>query len=381
MNLELTNEQKDLRRIVDEYGRKEIAPVIKELDANEQFPLEIVKKAAKLGWMGGAIPEQYGGAGLEFKTNSLIIETISKYDHITGVALSAPSGLVGSAILHYGTEEQKEKYLVPFCKGEKFGAAGVTEPHSGTDVASMETVYKKDGDYFILNGSKMWISFLEVADWILTFATYDRSLKKEGITAFIIDKDTPGLTFSPVKNKLGYRPLASGAVYLEDVRVHKSQMVGKEGEGFKIAMCAVENGRLSVAARALGVAQACYEETVEYAKQRIVFDQPISKYQLVQAKITDMVTGIEASRYFVYNLADKKDRGEDARREASIAKMFATDTLMRTATDAFQIFGAYAVSPEYNIGRYFRDAKVFQIIEGTNDIHRLIIAGYSFGRR
>jgi alkylation response protein AidB-like acyl-CoA dehydrogenase len=381
MNLELTNEQKELRRVVDEFGRKEIAPVIAQLDEEEKFPLEIVQKAAKLGWMGGAVPEEYGGAGLDYMTNTIILETISKYDHITGVTLSAPSGLVGGAILQYGTPEQKEKYLVPFCKGEKFGAAGVTEPHSGTDVASMETTYKKDGDYFIINGSKMWISFLEVADWILTFATYDRSLKKDGITAFIIDKNTPGLTFKPVKNKMGYRPLASGAVYLEDVRVHKSQMVGQEGEGFKIAMCSVENGRLSVAARALGIAQACYEEAVEYAKQRIVFDRPISKYQLVQSKITDMVTGIESARYFVYNLAHKKDKGEDARREASIAKMYASDILMRTATEAFQIFGAYGVSPEYNIGRYFRDAKIFQIVEGTNDVHRLIIAGYSLGHR
>lgn len=379
MNLEFTAEQKRIQKLVEEFSAKEIAPKVREYDRSERFPIEIIRKAAELGLMGGVVPEQYGGAGLDYKTYTTIIETFSKYCHVVGVAMSAPSGLIGGAILQFGSEEQKHKYLKPLARGEKFGAAGVTEPHSGTDVAAIETTCVRDGDYYIINGSKTWISFLDVAEWILTFATIDKSKKHKGICAFIIDKGTPGLSFHPFYDKMGFRPVVSGEVVLEDVRVHKSQMVGEEGEGFKVAMSAVENGRLSVAARATGIAQACLEESIKYAQERIVFGQPIGKFQLVQSKITDMVIGVEAARYFIYRLADIKDRGLSGRREASIAKMFASDMLMKTATDAFQIFGAYGNSDEYNIGRYFRDAKIFQIVEGQNDLHRSLIAEYALG--
>jgi alkylation response protein AidB-like acyl-CoA dehydrogenase len=381
MNFELTPEQLRIQKVIHDFGRKEIAPKVAEYDREERFPLEIVKKVAELGFMGGVIPEKYSGAGLDYKTLVTVVESFSRYCHIIGLCASLSSGLHGGGIYKYGSEEQKLKYLAPICRGEKFGAAGVTEPHSGTDVAAMETTVKKDGEHYVINGTKTWISFLDVAEWVLTFATLDKAKKHRGICAFIIDRGTPGLSFRPFKNKVGFRPVCTGEVILEDVRVHKSQLVGEEGEGFRVAMAAVEEGRLGVAARAVGVAQACLEEAVAYAQQRIVFDQPIGRFQLVQSKITDMVVGIESARLLTYRLADLKDRGLRARREASIAKMYATDVLMKAATDAFQIFGAYGCSDEYNVGRYFRDAKIFQIIEGQNDLHRAMIAEFALGYR
>lgn len=377
--IELSDLQRDIEKTIHAFCQKEIQPKVQEYDREERFPREIVQKAAALGFSGGVVPEEYGGAGFDWKTYTLVIETFAYYCHLVAVALSASSGLIGSAILKFGTPEQKEKYLRPLAEGKGFGAAGVTEPGSGTDVAGMQTTVRKDGDYFILNGSKMWISFLDVADWILTFGTIDKSLRHKGICAFVIDRDTPGLSFNPIKNKVGFRPIVTGEVVLDDVKVHKSNLIGEVGEGFKVAMTAVENGRLSVAARATGVTKACLDDSVKYAKERIVFGKPIGTYQLIQSKITDMVIGWESSRHFIYDVAYLKDRGQSARKEASIAKMYASDVLMKAATDAYQIFGAYGCSDEYNVGRYFRDAKVFQIVEGTNELHRSLIAKYALG--
>jgi alkylation response protein AidB-like acyl-CoA dehydrogenase len=234
----------------------------------------------------------------------------------------------------------------------------------------------------VINGAKAWISMLDVADWFLTFATIDRSLGREGICAFIVPKDTPGLSVKPYKNKLGFRPLSTGDLVLEDVRVPAEQMVGEEGDGYKVAMAAVETGRLSVAARAVGLSQACLDASTAYARERVVMGQDIGRYQLVQSMITDMVTGVESSRHFLQRLAAEKDRGDlDVRRSASVAKMHATDTAMATATNAVQIHGAYGVSEEYPVARLFRDAKVFQIIEGNNQLHRAMVAEFALGYR
>ncbi len=382
MDFSLSEEQQQIRKAVREFAQREIAPHVMEYDQQERFPIELVKEAAKHGYMGGVVPPEYGGAGLDYLTYTLIIEEISRVCQIIGCALSFPSGLAGSAILRYGTEEQKRKYLRPLARGEAFAATGVTEPGSGTDVAAMRTTARRDGNEYVLNGSKAWISFLDVADWVLTFATLDRRLKHKGICAFIIERDTPGMSFHPYKNKLGFRPLCTGDIVFQDCRVPAKNRVGAEGEGFKVAMCAVENGRLGVAARAVGMAQACLDEVITYARDRIVFDQPIGRFQLIQSMITDMVTGIESARFLTYRLAWLKDQGvERARREASIAKMVATDVALMAATHAVQIFGAYGCSPEYPVSRYYRDAKVFQIIEGTNQIHRALIAEYTLGFR
>jgi glutaryl-CoA dehydrogenase (non-decarboxylating) len=377
-----TEEQEQIRKTARNFANQEIAPHVAEYDEAESFPKEIVQKAAALGFMGGVIPAQYGGSDLDFVSFTIILEEISKVCHAVGCALSFPSGLAGSSILRFGTEEQKEKYLRPLAEGKVFAATGLTGPHSGTDVASMETFARKDGDRYILNGSKSWISFLEVADWILTFAALDRANPRKSICAFLIDRDTPGLRFKPYKNKLGFRPLSTGDVFLDECVVPAKNRVGAEGDGLRVAMSAVENGRLGVAARALGLAQACLEAATKYAQERIVFRQPIGRFQLVQSMITDMITGIEGARAATYRLAWLKSQGAvQARKEASIAKIMASDTAFMAATHAVQIHGAYGCSGESPVSRYFRDAKVFQIVEGQNQLHRSLIAEMHLGFR
>ncbi len=382
MDFSLAPAQRELQRVARDFAQREIAPHVAEYDREERFPREIVRKMGALGLMGGVIPEEYGGAGLDYLSLTLIVEELSRACHVMGVMASFPSGLVGAGVLRYGTEEQKRKYLAPLARGEILAGAGVTEPHSGTDVASMQTTVRREGNDYVIDGAKMWISNLDHGEWFLTFATLDRSLKAKGVCAFIVEKSWPGVSVSPVKNKVGYRPIATGELRLDGVVVPRENLVGHEGEGFKVAMCAVESGRLGVAARALGMTQACIDASVTYAKERVVFDQPIAKYQLIQSKITDMVVGLESARYLTYRLACLKDKGaERARMESSLAKMYATDVLMRSATEACQIHGAYSASDEYPVGRYFRDAKFFQIVEGTNELHRILIAEHALGYR
>jgi len=382
VNFALTEEQRQIQNTARQFALREIAPRVQQYDTEERFPVEIYRQAAQLGFAGGVVPPQYGGAGLDFLTYTCLIEEIARVCHCVACALSFPSGLAGSALLRFGTEEQKQKFLAPLARGEVFAATGVTEPHSGTDVAAMQTTARKDGDSYVLNGAKSWISFLDVCDWLLTFATLDRANPRKNICAFLIDRHTPGLILRPYKHKLGFRPLSSGDVVLEDCRVPSSNRLGAEGEGLRVAMCAVENGRLAVAARAVGLAQACLDESVKYARERIVFGQPIGKFQLVQSMITDMTAGIESARLLTYRLAWMKDQGATGvRQQASLAKMVATDTALQCATHAVQIHGAYGCSAEAPVSRYFRDAKVFQIIEGQNQMHRSLIADYALGYR
>lgn len=382
MDFALTEEQKMFQQQVREFARKEVVPKVAEYDREERFPSEIVAKMAELGWLGGVIPEEYGGAGIDYTTLVVGIEEISKVDVTLGSAMGRASGLVGSSLLQYGTEEQKQKYLVPLAKGTIGGGTAVTEPHSGTDVAAMETTARRDGDYYYLNGAKAWITGIGQVKWFLSFAVTDKSKGRRGITAFIIEVDSPGFSARLYKNKLGFRPSQTGELIFEDCRVPVANVVGEEGQGLRVAMCAVENGRLVVAARALGLAQSCLDEATEYAKNRVVFGRPIGQFQLVQSKIADMVIGIEGARFLTYRLAWMRDQGiKRARREAAIAKYYATEVAMRTATDAMQIFGAYGVSEEYNVGRYFRNAKVLQVVEGVNDIQKAMVAEYALGYR
>ena len=377
-----TAEQTALRQAARDFVEREVAPHVTNYDREERFPRELVVKTAELGWIGAALPPEYGGSGLDWVSFAMLIEEVSRVCHVVGLVLSMPSGLVGAGILKYGSEEQKQRYVVPLVRGESFAGAGVTEPGSGTDVASMATTYVRDGDSFVINGAKAWISMLDVGDWFLTFATTDRSLGREGVSAFIVPRGTPGLTLRPYKNKLGFRPLATGDVVLENVCVPAENLVGEEGRGYDVAMAAVETGRLSVAARAVGLAQACLDASTSYARTRIVMGQEIGRYQLVQSMITDMTVGVESARHFLYRLAAYKDQGVvRPRREASLAKMHASDVAMMAATNAVQIHGAYGISEEYPVGRYFRDAKVFQIVEGTSQLHRAMIAEYALGYR
>ena len=382
MDFSLTDEQRQYQALVRDFAVKEVAPHVKDYDREERYPVEIVKKMAALGFIGGTIPEEYGGPGIDHLTMALGIEEMSRVCIHMGSAMGRASGLVGAGILQFGTEEQKRTYLVPVARGEVFAGTAVTEPHSGTDVAAMETTAVRKGDEYVLDGSKIWISGVGIASWYLTFATLDRAKGPKGICAFIVERGFPGFSERPIRNKLAFRPTQVGELIFEDCRVPAGNLVGREGEGLRVALCAVENGRLSVACRAVGLAQACLDESVRYARQRVVFGKKIAEYQLVQAKIAEMVLGVESARYFAYRLAWLKSRGvKRARREASIAKLHATEIAFRAASDAVQIHGAYGASEEYNVGRYLRDAKFLQVVEGVNDIHRVLIAEYALGLR
>jgi alkylation response protein AidB-like acyl-CoA dehydrogenase len=363
------------------FARDRVLPGVIERDREERFPRELVREAGELDLLGGIVPTEYGGMGLSNLAFSAILEEMSRVDHIVGLAMSFPSGLAGAGLLQFGTDEQKERYLPDLCAGRTIASAGVTEPASGTDVANMQTVCRRERDHYVINGQKTWISLIDHCDWIVTFATLDRQAGRNAVCAFIIPADTPGVTRAPFKNKLGFRPAASGDVFLEDVGVPVANRLGEEGQGYAVAMSAVETGRLGVASRALGIAQDCLDRSVAYATERIVQGQEIGRFQLVQSMITDMVVGIEGARAMTRDYAIKRDAGQRARREASLAKMHASDVAMMAATHATQIHGAYGAHEEYHVGRHFRDAKIFQVVEGQNQLHRAMVAEYALGYR
>lgn len=363
-----------MRQVVRSFAQREVAPRVREYDNAEQMPRDILDRMARLDLFGGMVPEKWGGNGLDHVTFSACVEEISRVDHCLGVYMSMPSALVGSGLIEYGTDEQREKWLGPLARGEIFGGAGVTEPQSGSNVAGMETTYARDGDGFVIKGAKTWISNLDVASFFITFATRDRSLGRAGVTAFIVPRDTPGLSVHPFKNKLGFRPITSGELVLDNVRVGPEAVLGEEGGGFEVAMGAVEKGRLAVASRAVGAAQLCLDASIRYAAERQVGGAPIGTYQQIQKKIADMATEIQAARLLNDHCARALDAGERGRVETSMAKMYAADVFQRAATEAVQIHGAYGVSDEFPVARAYRDAKVFQIVEGTNEIHRNLIS-------
>lgn len=381
MDFELNEEQRILKDTVRSFAEKEIRPQVEQYYREERYPRELITKMAELGLLGGVLPEQYGGAGMDYISYTVCIEELARVCQTSASAMTKASGLVGSGILHYGTEEQKQNYLVPLARGEKLGGAGVTEPHSGTDVPAMETTAVKDGDYYVINGEKTWISGLN-SEWFLSFATLDKTKKYESVIAFIVERGAPGFSTNEIKDKLGFRPSAIGSLIFEDCRIPRENLVGQEGEGFKVLSCATGNGRLGNAARAVGVAQACLEESVKFARERIVFGKPIARLQMIQSKIADMVVGVETARLLTYKCAaDMQARGGIMRatRLASMAKLYASDMLMKTATEAMQIHGANGCSYEYPVNRYFRDAKFFQIAEGVNELHRSQISDYVTG--
>lgn len=374
-------ERAALLSTVASFAEQEIAPRVAEYDLAETLPRDLLVQMAELGVFGGVIPIELGGLGLDWVTLAELVTEISKVCQVMGTLVSMPSGLVGAAIERYGSNAQKARWLVPLARGEIFGAASVTEPSSGSDVAGMTTTYKRVGDSYVLNGAKAWTSNLDIAEFFLTFATFDRSLRHSGITAFILPRNTPGLEFHPYKDKLGFRPLCTGDVVLNDVVLTKHDILGVEGDGFEVAMTAVERGRLGVAARSVGVIHACLTDSIVYARQREAFGRSLAEFQLVQSKITDMAVSLETSRLLVRHCADELDKGRRARVLTSMAKMVASDAAFRSAADAVQIHGAYGVSSEYRVGRMYRDAKVLQIVEGSNDIHRALIGEITLGLR
>jgi alkylation response protein AidB-like acyl-CoA dehydrogenase len=377
--MQVMDETEELRRSLTgnlrAFATRSVLPRVAQYDADERLPRDLLAEMADLDLFGGTVPQEWSGTGFDHVTFSALIETVSEFDHILGVLMSMPSALVGAGLLEFGTEEQKKQYLAPLASGAIFGGAGVTEPQSGSDVAGTRTTYRRDGEGYVVNGRKTWISNLDIASFFLVFAVEEGRSGRAAMSAFIVPKDAPGLTTNPFKNKLGFRPICTGELVFEEVRLGPEGLIGEIGQGYAVAMTSVERGRLAVASRAVGIAQACLDDAVGWARERRTFGRPIASFQQVAAKLANMAIDVEAARLLTRRCAVAMDGDEpEARRLASMAKCFASDVAQRTATEAVQIFGSNAISNEVRVGRLYRDAKVFQIVEGTNEIQRNIIA-------
>jgi glutaryl-CoA dehydrogenase (non-decarboxylating) len=374
-------DQLAVKKMVRKFVDKEIMPNIEKWDEDQHFETSIIDKLADLGLMGVCIPEQYGGQGMDYITLAIVCSELERGDTAFRTLVSVHTALNSMTLLQWGDEFQKEKYLKPQAQGKKVGAFGLTEPNAGSDVAAIQTRAIKDGDSYILNGSKTWISLCDVADHFLIFAKTSPDQGHRGISCFIVERTYPGVTTRGFKNKLGIRAGNTGEVFLEDVRVPAENLVGEEGEGFKIAMSALDNGRFSVAAGAVGLIDACIEVSVKYAHERETFGKSIGKHQLVQQMIAKMVAGYEASKLLVYRVGWMKNKGIRNTRETSLAKWFACDAAFNAAVDAVQIHGANGYSHEFPVERYMRNAKALVIYEGTREIHQVMQAEYALGYR
>ena len=375
MKLELNDIQKMIKKNVREFAEKDIAPVAAELDQKEEYPTKILEKMAKLGFLGVIIPQEYGGAGLDTISYAIIVEEISRKCASTGVITSVHNSLVAHPIMKYGTEEQKKKYLPILAKGEKIGAFAATEPSAGSDLGAMKTTAILKGDKYIINGDKTFITSGSEAGIIIIFAVTDKSAGSKGLSAFIVENTMKGYKVGSIFEKLGINASKTSELIFEDMEVPKENLLGKEGEGFKIALATLDGGRIGIAAQAVGIAQAALDESIEYSKQREQFGRPIAKFQAIQWMIADIATRIEAARYLVYNAAYVKDKGERFSKEAAMAKLFASETAMEAVIKAVQIHGGYGYTKEYTVERLFRDAKITEIYEGTSEVQRMVIAG------
>ncbi|AGK53934.1 acyl-CoA dehydrogenase family protein [Bacillus sp. 1NLA3E] len=381
MNFEFTEEQVMLRKMVRSFVDKEIMPNIGEWDENQQFNQNILKRLAELNLMGVCIPEAYGGSGMDYNSLAIVCEELERGDTAFRTAVSVHIGLNSLTLLQFGTETQKQKYLVPQAKGEKIGAFGLTEPGAGSDVASLATTAVKDGDDYILNGSKTWISLCDYADNFIVFAYTDKDKRHNGISAFIVERTMPGFSSHAIKGKLGIRAGNTGELFFDQVRIPKENLLGKEGEGFKIAMSALDNGRFTVAAGAVGLIMASLEASVKYCHERQTFGKEIGKHQLVQQMVAKMEAGLQMSSLLVYKAGEMKNKGKRNTRETSLAKWMACDFANQAADDAVQIHGAYGYSNEYPVERYLRNSKAPVIYEGTREIHTVMQAEYVLGYR
>ncbi|SET38125.1 glutaryl-CoA dehydrogenase (non-decarboxylating) [Oceanobacillus limi] len=381
MNFHFTEEQQLLRDTVRSFVDKEIMPFIAEWDRQGKFDPELIPKLADLGLMGVCIPEKYGGSGMDYNSLAIVCEELERGDTAFRTAVSVHTGLNSMTLLQWGTEAQKQKYLVPQAKGEKIGAFGLTEPGAGSDVAAIQSTAVRDGDYYILNGQKTWISLCDSADHFLVFAYTDKSKKHHGISAFIVERTWDGFSSKAIKGKHGIRSGNTGELFFEDVKVPAENLLGEEGEGFKIAMSALDNGRFTVAAGAVGQIMACLEASVNYCHERETFGKPIGKHQLVQQMIANMEAGLQMSRLLVYRAGELKNEGKRNTRETSLAKWQACDFANKAADDAIQVHGAYGYSDEYPVERYLRNSKAPVIYEGTREIHTIMQAEYVLGYR
>lgn len=374
MDFSLTKKQELFLELFEKFAQEEVEPLAAEIDEEERFPKETVELLKKYGFLGIPFPKEYGGAGASDLEYAMCVETLSKYCATTGVIVSAHTSLCANPIYMFGTEEQKQKYLVPLAKGEKLGAFGLTEPNAGTDASGQQTFAVLDGDEYVLNGSKIFITNGGEADIYIIIAMTDKSKGTRGISAFIVEATTPGFSIGKKEEKLGIRASATTELIMKDCRIPKENLLGKEGQGFKVAMKTLDGGRIGIAAQALGIAQGALDQTVEYTKERKQFNRPISAFQNTQFQLADMQTKTEASRLLVYKAAVAKSKGLPYSTEAATAKLFAAETAMEVTTKAVQLFGGYGYTREYPVERMMRDAKITEIYEGTSEVQRMVIS-------
>jgi glutaryl-CoA dehydrogenase (non-decarboxylating) len=381
VDLSLTPENELVRGSVREFAGAEIAPHIREWDERHEVHREVFARMGEMGFLGAPIPEEYGGAGMDYVSLGILCEELERADTAFRVVMSVHVALNSLTLLQWASEDQKQRFLVPQAKGAKLATFGLTEPGSGTDAAALRTTARRDGDHYVLDGSKTWISLADIADHFLVFATVDRSRRHKGITAFLLERGMDGLATTSIEGKLGIHAGNTGEISLQQVRVPVENRLGEEGEGFTIAMSAIDQGRYTVATGALGLAEACLDASLSYAHERETFGEEIGRHQLVKQMIAQMGQGIEAGRLLCLQAAWLKNRGRRNTRETSLAKWFCTDHAVRSALDAIQIHGAYGYSNEYPVERYLRNAKAAVIYEGTSQLHTLIQADYLLGYR
>jgi len=376
MDFGLTEEQQMVKDTVRKFMEDKVAPVAAENDKNCHFPRDIFKELADLGFMGTPIPEEYGGVGMDSISHAIVAEEIGRIDASMRGTYSVQVSLVSLPILKYANEEQKQKYLPKLVSGEWIGCFGLTEPDAGSNPAAMKATAVEDGDHYILNGNKMWITNGGIADLAIVYAKTDPKAGAKGITAFLVEKDFPGYSTQDIHDKLGLKASNTAELILEDCRVPKANVMGKLGEGFKIALGTLDFGRYTVASGCVGLAQGCIDICKKYVKERHQFGKPIGEFQLVQELIADMVVECEAARLLVYKAGDMKNKGLRSTRETSIAKYYASEMCNRVAYKAIQVHGGYGFSAEYDVERFYRDARVATLYEGTSQIQKLIIASF-----
>ncbi len=383
MDFSLFPEHQMAQKMVRDFAQKEVGPVIKEHDRRQEPVPWVLKRMGELGILGISIPVRYGGQGMDYLSLGLACEELEAVDTHLRVVMSVHTGLCATTIFQWGTEEQKQKFLIPLAKGEKIGCGAFTEPGMGSDVAAMRTSAKRDGAHYILNGEKMWISLASKADLALVTVKTNPSARKptDGLSTFIVDLASPGVTRGDIHGKLGVRAGSTGWIAFQDVRVPVENRIGEEGEGFKITMSAFDHGRYTVASGAAGIVRACLEASVKYAKTRQTFGKPIAEHQLIQEKIAKMSQDYEIARLLYYQVGWMKNQGRRCTRETSFAKKFATEASFSAANEAIQIHGAYGYSDEYDVERYLRNARGAMIYEGSSEIQTLIQAGYALGER
>lgn len=373
--IHINPQYEEIRKWARDFANREIAPIANEIDRRDEYPFDLARKMGEYGLLGLNIPQEYGGLGLDLMGSVIIGEEIAKVSLSAGLIVGVQNGLVGNAISRFGTREQKEKYLPRLAKGEMIGSYGLTEPGAGSDAAAISTRAERDGDYFIINGTKMWISQGMVSDLVVLFT---RTGKKEdgaaGITAFIVEKGTPGFRVGSKLEVMGVRGTGTAELVFEDCRVHRSNMLGSEGDGFLIAMAILNEARIGAAAGAVGIAEAALEYAISYSKKRVIFDRPLYKFEAIRFMIADMATRIMAAKLLTYRAAYLHDKGEEFVKEASMAKVFASETAVWACERAIQIHGGYGVSKLLPLERYLRDAKILDIVEGASEVQRWILS-------